>query len=47
MSADQTKTKEILALFEPLFNDKNKYGSGKTKYDMLVLKWYDIELKGK
>jgi DNA polymerase-1 len=45
---DQTKTKEILALFEPLFNDKSKIWIGQnTKYDMLVLKWYDIELKGK
>jgi DNA polymerase I len=45
---DQKKTKEILALFEPLFNDKSKIWIGQnTKYDMLVLKWYDIELKGK
>ena len=45
---DQKRTKEILALFEPLFNDKNKTWIGQnTKYDMLVLKWYDIELKGK
>jgi DNA polymerase I len=45
---DQIKTKEILALFEPLFNDKTKIWIGQnTKYDMLVLKWYDIELKGK
>ncbi len=41
------KTKEILALFEPLFNDKNKTWIGQNiKYDMLVLKWYGIELKG-
>ena len=46
--ADQKKTKEILVLFEPLFNDKSKTWIGQnTKYDMLVLKWYDIELKGK
>ena len=46
--ADQRKTKEILALFESLFNDKGKIWVGQnTKYDLLVLKWYDIELKGK
>jgi DNA polymerase-1 len=46
--ADQKKTKEILALFETLFNDKSKTWIGQnTKYDMLVLKWYDMELKGK
>jgi DNA polymerase-1 len=45
--ADQKKTKAILALFEPLFNDKNKTWVGQNiKYDMLVLKWYDTELKG-
>src|SRR6187399_249278 len=45
---DQTKTKEILDLFAPLFNDKTKTWIGQnTKYDMLVLKWYNIELKGK
>ena len=46
--ADQKRTKEILRLFEPLFNDKNKTWIGQnTKYDMLVLKWYEVELKGK
>ena len=45
---DQKRTKSILALFEPLFNDKNKTWIGQnTKYDMLVLKWYEVELKGK
>lgn len=45
---DQKKTKEILSLFEPLFSDKNKTWIGQNlKYDMLVLKWYDVELKGK
>jgi DNA polymerase-1 len=45
---DQKRTKAILALFEPLFNDKSKTWIGQnTKYDMLVLKWYDVELKGK
>lgn len=45
--ADQERTKEILAQFEPLFADKNKTWIGQnTKYDMLVLKWYGIELAG-
>ena len=35
-------------MFEPLFNDKSKIWIGQNiKYDMLVLKWYGIELKGK
>jgi DNA polymerase-1 len=46
--ADQNKTKEILALFQPLFNDKKKVWVGQNiKYDMLVLKWYGIEIAGK
>lgn len=45
--ADQEKTKEMLAHFEPLFADKKKTWIGQnTKYDMLVLKWYGIELAG-
>ncbi|HLF45386.1 MAG TPA: DNA polymerase I [Chitinophagaceae bacterium] len=45
--ADQKKTKEILALFEKLFSDKSKTWIGQNiKYDMLVLKWYGIELRG-
>src|SRR6185503_17666975 len=47
-SPDQKRTKEILKIFEPLFNDKNKTWIGQnTKYDLLMLKWYDVELKGK
>ena len=46
--ADQKKTREILKLFESLFNDKSKIWIGQnTKYDLLMLKWYDVELKGK
>jgi DNA polymerase-1 len=46
--ADQDKTKDILALFQPLFNDKKKIWVGQNiKYDMLVLKWYGIEIAGK
>ncbi len=45
--ADQKKTKLILSLFEKLFTDKSKTWIGQNiKYDMLVLKWYDVELKG-
>ena len=45
--ADQTETKKILNLFKPLFNDESKIWIGQnTKYDLLVLKWYDVELKG-
>lgn len=45
--ADQKRTKEILAHFESLFADKKKIWIGQnTKYDLLVLKWYDVELKG-
>ncbi len=46
--ADQKRTKEILALFEPLFSDKKKTWIGQnTKYDLLILKWYGIEPAGK
>jgi DNA polymerase I len=45
--ADQKRTKEILAHFESLFADKKKTWIGQnTKYDLLVLKWYDVEIKG-
>jgi DNA polymerase-1 len=45
--ADQKKTKEILSLFDPLFTDKSKTWIGQnTKYDLLVLKWYGVELAG-
>jgi DNA polymerase I len=45
--ANQERTKEILAHFETLFADKKKTWIGQnTKYDMLVLKWYGIELAG-
>lgn len=46
--ADQKRTKDILAHFEPLFADKKKTWIGQnTKYDLLVLKWYGIEIAGK
>ena len=45
--ADQKRTKEILAHFETLFADKKKIWVGQnTKYDLLVLKWYDVEIAG-
>jgi DNA polymerase I len=45
--ADQEKTKAILSNFKPLFSDKNKTWIGQNiKYDMLVLKWYDITIEG-
>ncbi len=45
--ADQKKTKEILAHFEPLFADKNKTWIGQNlKYDMLLMKWYGVEIAG-
>jgi DNA polymerase-1 len=44
---DQKKTKEILSHFESLFADKKKTWIGQNiKYDMLVLKWYGIEIAG-
>jgi DNA polymerase I len=45
--ADQTATKKILEQFAPLFNATNITWIGQNlKYDMLVLKWYSVELKG-
>lgn len=45
--ADQDETKEILAHFAPLFADPDKIWIGQNlKYDMLVLKWYGIEIAG-
>ncbi len=45
--ANQEETKKILKNFEPLFNDVSKLWIGQNlKYDMLVLKWHGLELKG-
>jgi DNA polymerase-1 len=45
--ADQKRTKEILTHFESLFADKKKIWVGQNiKYDLLVLKWYGVELAG-
>jgi DNA polymerase-1 len=44
---EKQETKNLLELFKPLFNDATKVWVGQNlKYDMLVLKWYNIELKG-
>jgi DNA polymerase-1 len=46
--ADQQETKKILDQFAPLFNDASKTWIGQNiKYDLLMLKWYGFELKGK
>ncbi|MBS1576439.1 MAG: DNA polymerase I, partial [Bacteroidetes bacterium] len=46
--SDQERTNAILAFFAPLFNDEKKVWIGQNiKYDMLMLKWYGIEMKGK
>ena len=46
--ADQIRTKEILSQFSDLFNDEKKIWVGQNlKYDLLILKWYGYELKGK
>jgi DNA polymerase-1 len=45
--ADQKRTKEILAFFHPLFSDKKRTWIGQNiKYDLLVLKWYGVEIEG-
>lgn len=46
--ADQQQTKSILDLLDPLFASTTITWVGQNlKYDMLVLKWYQKELKGK
>lgn len=45
---DEAATRNILQYFIPLFNDESKIWIGQNiKYDMLILKWYGMELKGK
>jgi DNA polymerase-1 len=45
--ADQVTTKKILQQFEPLFNKENITWIGQNiKYDLLMLKWYGVELQG-
>ncbi len=46
--ADQEQARRILSAFQPLFNDPGRIWVGQNiKYDLLVLKWYDMDLKGK
>jgi DNA polymerase I len=45
---DIVESKRILSHFSPIFNDGNiTWIAHNIKYDLLVLKWYGIELKGK
>lgn len=44
---DKAETQAILEEFRPVFESENIVKIGQNiKYDMLVLKWYDINLKG-
>ena len=44
---DQQATKAILETFRPLFeNEQITFVGQNIKYDMLVLKWYGLEIKG-
>jgi DNA polymerase-1 len=44
---DMERAKQILALFQPLFNDASITWVGQNiKYDLLVLKWYGVEFAG-
>ena len=45
---ERNDTLRILAAFQPLFENPERVWIGQNvKYDMLVLKWYGIEIKGK
>jgi DNA polymerase-1 len=45
---DQQKTREIVSQFSELFADETKIWVGQNiKYDLVVLKWYGIHVKGK
>ncbi len=45
---DREATNKILARFSKLFSDESKLWIGHNiKYDLLMLKWYGVELKGK
>ncbi len=46
--ADEEQVRNMLYHFTDLFNDESKIWIGQNiKYDLLVLKWYGVELKGK
>ena len=45
--AGEEQTLNVLQYFKGLFNDESKIWIGQNiKYDLLVLKWYGVELKG-
>jgi DNA polymerase-1 len=45
---DVNATKQILNRFASLFNDESRVWIGHNiKYDLLILKWYGVEIKGK
>jgi DNA polymerase-1 len=47
-SSDKKSCLQLLQRFEPVFQDEKKIWIGQNlKYDLLVLKWYGFELKGK
>ncbi len=42
------RTKQVLEILSPLFNDDTKKWIGQNiKYDIIVMKWHGVELKGK
>ena len=46
--ADRDETLKILAAFQPLFENPDRIWIGQNvKFDMLVLKWYGIDIRGK
>ncbi|MBL7728830.1 MAG: DNA polymerase I [Dinghuibacter sp.] len=46
-SANEADTQKTIAHFKPLFeNDKITWVGQNLKYDLLVMKWYGVELKG-
>ncbi|MEO8961190.1 MAG: DNA polymerase, partial [Ginsengibacter sp.] len=46
--ADEEQVIHILHYFKTVFDDENKMWIGQNiKYDLLVLRWYGVELKGK
>jgi DNA polymerase I len=48
ISANRDAAIEILSEFDPLFENPDRIWIGQNvKYDLLVLKWYGIEIKGK
>ncbi len=48
MPDDQQKTKEIASEFKSLFADETVEKTGQNlKFDIAVLRWYDIEVRGK